>query len=54
MQFIENIIHDLILEVLFFPTDDQVTYVFTKSLSEAKFSKLWSMLRVQELVIKEG
>ena len=40
MQFIINLVHDHIIEVLFFPTDDQVADIFTKSLTEAKFSKL--------------
>ena len=40
MHFIRNLVHDRILKVLFFPTDDQVPDIFTKSLTEAKFSKL--------------
>ena len=47
IYFIINIVHDRVLEVLFFPTDDQVPDIFTKSLIEVKFSKLRSMLRVQ-------
>ena len=54
MHFIKNIIHDHVIKVLFFPIDDQVADIFTKSLTEAKFSKLRSMLGVQELVIKGG
>jgi hypothetical protein len=54
MHFIRNLVHDRVLEVLFCPTDDQVADIFTKSLTEAKFSKLRSMLGVQELVIKGG
>ena len=34
--------------------DDQVVDIFTKSLTEAKFSKLRSMLGVDEFVIKGG
>ena len=49
MHFIRNIFHGRILEVLFFPTDDQVTDIFTKSLR-----KLRSMLGFQVLVIKTG
>ena len=44
MHFIRNLVHDCVLEVLFCPTDDQVVDIFTKSLIEAKFSKLRSML----------
>jgi hypothetical protein len=40
MQFIKKLIHDQVIEVLFFPTEDQVTDIFTKSLTEVKFSKL--------------
>ena len=54
MHFIINIVHDHDLEVLFFPTDDQVVDIFTKSLTKAKFSKLRSMLGVQECVLKGG
>ena len=52
MHFIINIFHDHVLEVLFFPTNDQVADIFTKSLTEEKFSKLQSILGVQELVIR--
>jgi hypothetical protein len=54
MHFIRKLIHDRVIEVLFFPTEDQVADIFTKSLTEAKFSKLRSMLGVQEVVIKGG
>jgi hypothetical protein len=54
MHFIINLIHDQVIEVLFFPTEDQVADIFTKYLTEAKFSKLQSMLGVQEVVIKGG
>jgi hypothetical protein len=52
MHFIRKIIHDQVIEVLFFPTEDQVVDIFTKSLTEVKFSKLRSMLGVQKFVIK--
>jgi hypothetical protein len=54
MQFIKNLIHDQVIEVLFCPTEDQVANIFTKSLTEVKFSKLRSMLGVQDVVIKGG
>jgi hypothetical protein len=54
MHFIRKLIHDQVIEVLFFPTEDQVAEIFTKSLIEAKFSKLRSMLGVQEVFIKGG
>jgi hypothetical protein len=54
MHFIIEILQYWILEVLYFPTNDQVANIFTKSLTKTKFSKLQSMLRVQEVVIKGG
>jgi hypothetical protein len=54
MHFIIKLIRDQVIEVLFFPTKDQVADIFTMSLTEAKFSKLRSMLGVQEVVIKGG
>jgi hypothetical protein len=33
LHFIRNLIHDRVIEVLFFPTDDQVVDIFTKSLT---------------------
>ena len=40
MHFIRNRVHDSVIEVLYFPTDDQVANIFTKSLTEANFYKL--------------
>jgi hypothetical protein len=54
MHFIRKLIHDQVIEVLFFPTEDQVANIFTKPFTEAKFFKLHSMLGVQEVVIKGG
>jgi hypothetical protein len=54
MHFIIKLIHDQVIEVLFFPTKYQVAYIVTKSLTEEKISKLRSMLGVQEVVIKGG
>ena len=51
---IKKVIQDHILEVLFCLTDDQVADIFTKSFTESKFSKLRSMLGVQDVVIKGG
>ena len=46
IHFIRKIIHDQVIEVLFFPTKDQVVDIFTKSLTKENFFKLWSMLGV--------
>ena len=54
MHFIRNFVHDRVIEVLYCPTDDQVADIFTKSLIEEEFSKLRSMLRVEECVLKGG
>ena len=54
MHFIRNIVHDRVIEVLYCPTDDQVVDIFTKSLTEAEFSKLRSMLGVHKCVLKGG
>eukprot|EP00253_Pinus_taeda_P010111 PITA_10111 len=40
MHFIKNLIHDHVLEVQYYSTDDQVADIFTKALTEAKFTKL--------------
>jgi hypothetical protein len=54
MYSIKKLIRDHVLEMLFFPIDDQVAEIFTKSLVERKFSKLRFMLGFQEIVIKGG
>eukprot|EP00253_Pinus_taeda_P027535 PITA_27535 len=54
MHFIRKLIHDHVLEVQYCSTDDQVAYIFTKALTEAKFTKLRYMLGVQEVVTKGG
>jgi hypothetical protein len=53
MHFIEKLLQVCILEVLYCQTNDQVVYIFTKTLTKAKFLKLQAMLGVQEIVIKE-
>ena len=54
MHFIKKLLQDRVLEVHYCQTDEQVADIFTKSHTEAKFSKLQSMLEVQEIVIKGG
>eukprot|EP00253_Pinus_taeda_P035879 PITA_35879 len=46
MHFIRKLIHDHVLEVQYSSTDDQVADIFTKALTEAKFTKLRYMLGV--------
>eukprot|EP00253_Pinus_taeda_P025438 PITA_25438 len=54
MHFIRKLIHDHVLEVQYCSTDVQVADIFTKALTEAKFTKLRYMLGVQEVVTKGG
>eukprot|EP00253_Pinus_taeda_P027048 PITA_27048 len=54
MHFIRKLIHDHVLEVQYCSKDDQVADIFTKALTEAKFTKLRYMLGVQEVVTKGG
>jgi len=54
MHFIRKLIHDHVLEVQYCSIDDQVADIFTKALTEAKFTKLRFMVGVQEVVTKGG
>eukprot|EP00253_Pinus_taeda_P035426 PITA_35426 len=54
MHFIIKLIHDHVLEVQYCSTDDQVADIFTKALTEAKFTKRRYMRGVQEVVTKGG
>ena len=54
MHFIRKLILDHVLEVQYCSTDDQVADIFTKALTEAKFTKLRFMVGVQEVVTKGG
>eukprot|EP00253_Pinus_taeda_P020115 PITA_20115 len=54
LHFIRKLIHDHVLEVQYCSTDDQVADIFTKALTEAKFTELRFMVGVQEVVTKGG
>eukprot|EP00253_Pinus_taeda_P032754 PITA_32754 len=54
MHFIGKLIHDHVLEVQYCSIDDQVVDIFTKALTEVKFTKLQFMVGVQEVVTKGG
>ena len=46
--------HNIVLEVKYCSTNDQVANIFTNSLTEEKFTKLRFMVGVQEVVTKAG
>eukprot|EP00253_Pinus_taeda_P005546 PITA_05546 len=52
MNFIRKLIHDHVLEVQYCSTNYQVADIFTKALTEAKFTKLRFMVGVQEVVTR--
>ena len=54
MHFIRKLINDHVLEVLYCLTEDQVVDIFTKALTELKFTKLRLMVGVHEVVINGG
>eukprot|EP00253_Pinus_taeda_P004608 PITA_04608 len=54
MHFIRKLILEHVLELQYCSTDDQVADIFTKALTEAKFTKLRFMVGVQEVVTKGG
>eukprot|EP00253_Pinus_taeda_P014382 PITA_14382 len=54
MHFIRKLIHDHVIEVQYCSIDDQVADIFTKALTEAKFTKIRFMVGVQEVVTKGG
>ena len=54
MHFIKNIINDHILEVIHFLTSEHVANIFMNTLTKVKFTKLWLMADVQEVVFKGG
>eukprot|EP00253_Pinus_taeda_P003003 PITA_03003 len=54
MHFIRKLIHDHVLEVQYCSTYDKVVDIFTKALTEAKFTKLRFMVEFYEVVTKGG
>eukprot|EP00253_Pinus_taeda_P035046 PITA_35046 len=54
MHFIGNLIHGHVLEVQYCSTYDQVADIFTKALTEVKFTKLRFVVGVQEVVTNGG
>jgi len=54
MHFIKKLNHDHVIEVKYCSTNDQVADIFTKALTEVKFTKLRSVAGVQEVVTKGG
>eukprot|EP00253_Pinus_taeda_P011643 PITA_11643 len=54
IHFIRKLMHNHVLEVKYCSIDDQVADIFTKALTEAKFTKLQYMVGVHEVVTKWG
>ena len=54
MHFIKKLIHDHVLEVKYCSTDDQIANIFTKALTEVKFTKIRFMVGVHEVVTNGG
>ena len=52
MHFIKKLIHDHVLEVQYFSTDDQVADIFTKALTKVKFTKLRFMVGHMKLSLR--
>eukprot|EP00253_Pinus_taeda_P004589 PITA_04589 len=54
MHFIRKLIHDHVLQVQYCSTYDQVADIFTKALTEAKFTKIRFVVGVHKVVTKGG
>ena len=54
VHYIRDLVQENIVNLQFCPSEDQIVDIFTKSMLEAKFLKLWSMLGMIELNIKGG
>eukprot|EP00253_Pinus_taeda_P016386 PITA_16386 len=54
MHFIRKLIHDHVLEVQYCSIDDQVANIFTKALTEAKFTKLRFIVGIHGVVTMGG
>jgi hypothetical protein len=48
MHYTNELIHDRVISLQYFPIEQQVGCIFTKSFTEKKFSELRAMLGVVE------
>jgi hypothetical protein len=48
MHYIRELIRDRVISLQYYPTEQQVADIFTKSFTEKKFSELRAMLGVVE------
>jgi hypothetical protein len=50
MHYIEDLVHEGIINLQFCPSAEQTTYIFTKTFTEQKFHSLRSHLGVKDIV----
>ena len=53
-HYIRDLVADGIITLEYCPTEQQAADIFTKSMTEAKFVRLRSLLRMREVVIQGG
>ena len=54
VHYIKDLVQENIVNLQFCPSEDKKTNIFTKSMLEAKFLKLWGMLSMIEVNINGG
>jgi hypothetical protein len=50
MHYIQDLVHEGIIDLQFCPSAEQMTYIFTKTFTEQKFHSLRSHLGVKDTV----
>jgi hypothetical protein len=50
MYFIRDLVHDMIIDLQFYPSSEQTTDIFTKTFTEKNFQTLWDRLAVKNTV----
>lgn len=53
-HYLRQLVHDKVVTLVYCETDDHIVDIFMKPLSEVKFIKLRSFLRIQEATIMGG
>lgn len=54
VHYVRHLVHEKVVSLLYYKTDDQVVDIFMKSLSEAKFVKFYDLIGLQETTIMGG